>query len=444
MIAEGRRQAAEAVDAASERLNRGCFCRTLDRDALCRAFVEKTGDPTFCTELINTRPHLFSNVAVFVPAEAVAKMEAAVGAIEAMARRPAYRDAVLSWAPDIARFDPGPIGAFMGYDFHVDGAGPQLIEINTNAGGAFLNAPLARAQGLCCQDRTQIVRSIGANRFEAAVFDMFKAEWRRQKGTGLPKRVAIVDDDPAGQYLYPEFVLAQRFFRRRGIDAVIADGSRLVYEGGVLALDGQAIDLVYNRLTDFALDREEHAAVRSAYRDAAVVVTPNPRAHGLFADKRNLVILSDPERLQRLGAREPEITALAEVILQTRLVTPDNAQHLWDERKRLFFKPAGGHGGKAAYRGDKLTRSVWASIIRGGYVAQRFAPPGERAVRVDAGPGFLKVDVRLYTYAGDILLGAARLYQGQTTNFRTPGGGFAPVFQVCGVGERRRYDEAAQ
>jgi hypothetical protein len=23
---------------------------------------------------------------------------------------------------------------------------------------------------------------------------------------------------------------------------------------------------------------------------------------------------------------------------------------------------------------------------------------------------------------------AARLYQGQTTNFRTPGGGFAPVF----------------
>jgi len=25
---------------------------------------------------------------------------------------------------------------------------------------------------------------------------------------------------------------------------------------------------------------------------------------------------------------------------------------------------------------------------------------------------------------------SARLYQGQTTNFRTPGGGFAPVFLV--------------
>jgi len=27
-----------------------------------------------------------------------------------------------------------------------------------------------------------------------------------------------------------------------------------------------------------------------------------------------------------------------------------------------------------------------------------------------------------------VLLYAARMYQGQTTNFRTPGGGFAPVF----------------
>jgi hypothetical protein len=37
-----------------------------------------------------------------------------------------------------------------------------------------------------------------------------------------------------------------------------------------------------------------------------------------------------------------------------------------------------------------------------------------------------KTDVRLYTYNGDVLLGVARIYQGKTTNFRTPGGGFAP------------------
>ena len=39
----------------------------------------------------------------------------------------------------------------------------------------------------------------------------------------------------------------------------------------------------------------------------------------------------------------------------------------------------------------------------------------------------MKVDVRNYVYAGQVQLLAARLYQGQTTNFRTAGGGFAPV-----------------
>ena len=67
-------------------------------------------------------------------------MRKVVAAAETTARLPAYRNAVLSWAPEIAREDYGPRGAFMGYDFHFDGHGPRLIEINTNAGGTFLNA----------------------------------------------------------------------------------------------------------------------------------------------------------------------------------------------------------------------------------------------------------------------------------------------------------------
>ena len=42
----------------------------------------------------------------------------------------------------------------------------------------------------------------------------------------------------------------------------------------------------------------------------------------------------------------------------------------------------------------------------------------------------LKVDVRLYTYGDKVLLTAARMYRGQATDMKTPGGGFAPVFQV--------------
>jgi uncharacterized circularly permuted ATP-grasp superfamily protein len=109
------------------------------------------------------------------------------------------------------------------------------------------------------------------------------------------------------------------------------------------------------------------------------------------------------------------------------MVTPENADDLWQTRRQLFFKPVSGHGGKAVYRGDKLTKSVWADIMRADYVAQALATPSQRMIELDGVPTPRKVDLRLYTYDARPLLVAARIYQGQTTNFRTPGGGFSPV-----------------
>ena len=116
-------------------------------------------------------------------------------------------------------------------------------------------------------------------------------------------------------------------------------------------------------------------------------------------------------------------------IPDTRRVTEDVADELWATRRGYFFKPAAGFGSRAAYRGDKLTKRVWSAILEGDYIAQALVPPTVRAVTVDQEPVTLKYDVRLYTYAGKTLLLAARVYQGQTTNFRTSGGGFAPVYQ---------------
>jgi hypothetical protein len=258
---------------------------------------------------------------------------------------------------------------------------------------------------------------------------MFEEEWLLQRKVGAPRRIAIVDERPTEQYLYPEFLLAQRLFQKHGIDAVIADGSALRYEHGRLVADGEAVDLVYNRLVDFSFDRPEHQALRAAYIDGAVVVTPNPHVHALYADKRNLSLLSDQARLSAWGLPSQMLADLAGVP-HTVIVTPDNAAQLWAARRTLFFKPFGGHGSKAVYRGDKLTQRVWAEIVRGGYVAQDFAAPGERMIKLDGTAERRKTDVRLYTYDGRILLTAARLYQGQVTNLRTPGGGFAPVYAL--------------
>jgi hypothetical protein len=49
------------------------------------------------------------------------------------------------------------------------------------------------------------------------------------------------------------------------------------------------------------------------------------------------------------------------------------------------------------------------------------------------------VDLRYYVYDGRTQLLAARLYQGQTTNFRTQGGGFAPVLELADDAASREH-----
>ena len=418
----------------AERLNQVCFCITLDRPELLRALDVEVGSLGFAAALERSHPSLLSNVSVFVTPEMMVAMTQVVAAVEAAARLPGYFDAALAWAAPIAAIDFGPAGALMGYDFHITTAGPRLIEVNTNAGGAFLNAVLADAQRACCGE-AQLPGELAQPQrdFGARVAAMFFEEWRRQRGTGRPTTIAIVDDAPEDQNLFPEFRLAKALLEEQGAVVVIADAAALILDGDGLTFEGRRIDLVYNRLVDFELAEPRHAALRAAYARGGVVVTPNPHVHFLFADKRTLTLLSDSDRLQDWGLSTAHLDALRAAVPATVVVTPLNADSLWHDRRNLFFKPARGYGSKAAYRGEKLTRRVWGEILAGdagNYVAQAYAEPSVRIVEHDGMPTALKVDIRLYTYAGTVMLVAARLYQGQTTNMRTPGGGFAPVLEL--------------
>ncbi|MFN3523904.1 MAG: hypothetical protein ACK4YQ_16785 [Phenylobacterium sp.] len=425
----------DAPVSLAARLNRDCFCIDVDPAKVWRAVEAVSGGVVSCRELAEKRPHLFSTAPAFIARADVAAMEAVAMAVETVAASAAFQAEVLAGAPEVARVDHGPRGAFMGYDFHLTPDGPKLIEVNTNAGGAFLNALLAQAQVACCPQVAAVAPPDPLAAFEDAAWAMFDSEWRLAGRSGKPSVIAIVDEAPEAQYLYPEFLLAQAFFERRGVETIIVDPGALAIADGRLVAGGVGVDMVYNRLVDFALATAPAAALKSAYERGLVVVTPNPRNHALLADKRNLVLLSDTDRLARLGVPAETRDVLAASLLQTRALTPEAADRIWAERKRLFFKPAAGHAGKAVYRGDKLTRGAWdAMLAQGGYVAQALAEPSERRVRVEGAPQARKMDVRLYTYAGKTLLAAARLYSGQTTNFRTPGGGFAPVAVIADPG----------
>ena len=250
--------------ALSDRLNQGCLCITLDRKLLADTVGRAAGDSAFNIDQLGSRPNLLSNVMVFLSSDVIAEMRGIVQAIEATAKLPGYRTAVLAWAPETAQRDFGPLGAFMGYDFHLDDSGPRLIEVNTNAGGAFINALLATAQKACCGEIERGLMQMQEEDFEAHAVDVFRSEWRLQRGAGGPRRLAIVDDRPDEQYLYPEFILARQLLSKHRIDTVIGDAAALEYEAGKLLLDRQEIDLVYNRLVDFSFAESRPCGARSS------------------------------------------------------------------------------------------------------------------------------------------------------------------------------------
>ena len=423
-----------AIDA----LNSACFCFSLDPDALARALDAELGQPGL-SEMVSQRcPFLFAALPVFVATPQLQRMAQVMQAVESVVALPAYREQVLAAAPAIARLGTsGPLGVFFGYDFHLNQGQLGLIEINTNAGGAMLNAVLARAQRACCAAVDAMVPTLASvAAFEQGIVEMFHREWHLAGRTRPLASIAIVDAAPEEQYLYPEFLLFQRLFQRHGLRAVIADPAALEWRDGVLWHGDLAIDLVYNRLTDFYLEQASSAPLREAYVQQAVVLTPHPQAHALYADKRHLALFSDAARLQALGVPQATQQVLLAHVPRTEVVDAADAQRLWDTRRSLFFKPVAGFGSRAAYRGDKLTKRVWQDILAGDYVAQAIVAPGERRVGDEDTAKAMKFDLRAYTYDGAVQWVAARLYQGQTTNFRTPGGGFAPVYSSVDVSGR--------
>jgi uncharacterized protein YjiS (DUF1127 family) len=400
----------------AERLNADAHADRSGSVAL-RQRLRAQGDAWY--ELVTGRcPYLFADLPLFINASQLQQMKDVIAAVERVVNNEKWIIENGQLATEQQKLTTDPLGVFYGYDFHLNSEGAHLIEINTNAGGAFLNALFLDSQ------HEAVLPGVAAAQpdLEQVFVDMFRREWQLQRGETPLSLIAIVDEQPEQQYLYPEFLLAQRLFERAGIRVCIADPAALEARDGGVYVGEQKIDMVYNRLTDFSL--QQYPVLLHAWQQGGVVLTPSPAHYVRYADKRNLARLTDVDELHDLGVSDADIATLQSGIPHTFVVQADLEKRLWDERKKLFFKPYSGYGSKGAYRGEKLTRRVFGEILNSGYIAQQLAPPGERCI--DDGVT-LKYDVRCYVYDGKIQLVAARLYHGQTTNFRTPGGGFAQV-----------------
>lgn len=418
----------------AEELNQDCHCITVNRDKLKSSLdthLNELGlyDSGLPEKLLGKSSHLFSSSPVFLWKGHIEKMESLIQAVEQLVENDSFRQTILEKAPAIAHQNPGPKGVFFGYDFHLGKQGPQLIEINTNAGGVLLNLYLATAQEACCEEVEAFFDNPAHfQQTEDELIEMFKEEYRLMRPDQQLKSLAIVDDDPESQFLYPEFLLFKSMFARHGIEAHIAAADEFQLKNEKLMLQKKKIDLVYNRLTDFYLQLPEHQCLMEAYEKHLAVFTPSPYLYALYADKRNLVILSDQKQLKELSLDQSILDTLAESVPATVEVNAGNAEYLWQQRKQLFFKPATGYGSKGTYRGSKITRKVFSQILQSDYIAQTMIHPSERQLLVNDEPCSLKLDVRCVVYKGKIQQLSSRLYRGQTTNLRTEGGGLATIF----------------
>ncbi len=343
------------------------------------------------------------------------QMIALVRALQRLSELPVYQESIESELIPTARFEPGNHSVMMAYDFHLSEAGPQLIEVNTNAGGLW---PACLTQH---PNASAFPEKMGDKLLGTFIDDF--ALWKGDPDV-KPRSIAIIDEQPVGQFLYPEMRIFSELFEKAGISTFIIDPSELTAAPSGLFLNGKPVDMIYNRHCDFYLESHSMRHIRSAWLANQVCLSPNPRTYGLLGDKRRMIYWSDSARMSELFLKNKDLDLILSSVPSTRLLNSFNPQELWSSRKKWIFKPAASYASRGVYSGKKLTRKKFEELDPDTTLVQRWISPSQ--TRTEHGSIF-KTDFRLFSYRDQILCVTARLYRGQVTNLQTEDGGFASV-----------------
>lgn len=378
----------------------------------------KKGYPDFkeIFEKESVSPNLFSFQTVTLPVTTFDKIKEFIRLVYQLRNNSNYQRDILGSESIHPNYS-----VLMSFDFHIVDKNPKLIEINTNA-SHFLTANLMDA--FVCRNGNR------KTSFESALDKLknsFQKEWTLFSNQVL-KTICIVDEDPENQRAYFEFLLYKKMFESMGYKAFIEDPKNLKYENGNLLLKDEKIDFVYNRSTDFYFETQDSSALKEAYKNKSACFSPQPQEYELLADKKRLLDFSDEKFLEKYLSKE-DLGLFQDVVLKIIDVNTQDKESLWTDRKKYFFKPKNSFGGKGVYKGESITHKTFDQLVAAGdYVAQEFAPPPTTTItdqvshKVEA-----KYDLRFFVYNSEIQFGIARTYVGQTTNFRTLGGGFASI-----------------
>lgn len=321
----------------------------------------------------------------------------------------------INLAPQFVKYKlkkPTNYSVCMSYDFHINTQGqPELIEINTNS--SFL------ALGLELYAFLKLPNPAGAFD-ENALIKMFLQELQLSKAKenisgaheeNKKNSIAIVDENPKQQRLYLEFLIYKTLFEKYNIISDIFDISEID--------NFKKFSLIYNRTTDFYLQTPHFSEIRSLFNVGQIHLSPQPFEYFLLADKQRLIDWN--QQTEAIDSIRPSS------LLKTYDLGTADKDKIWSERKHLFFKPKNSYGGKQVYKGASMSRKVFDEVFSPDFIAQELSTPATIEAVINDQKQEFKYDLRCFAYKNELQLIVARLYQGQTTNLKSVGGGFACV-----------------
>jgi len=304
-----------------------------------------------------------------------------------------------------AEFDPGMPSVLMGYDFHLTPNGPQLIEINNNAGGLFVEEDQWLPQ--------PNIKDLPGG-LKERLQSMFASSW---------ENMAVLDEDVESQFMYPEMLAYAGLLSGQGRQAkVVSPEDIRAGDDGTLHVGEMRLDAIYNRHTDFYLESSEMAHIREAYLCGRVALTPNPRSYALLGDKGRMVDWWRPGLLDDC-LPAADVSFIRSIVPETHMLSEVGNDEAWADRKSWVFKPAARHGGKGVLLGKAMSRKRLMQMDAAETVVQRYVAPSV----VNVGGSDYKFDVRLFTHGESLIAVAGRIWQGMVTNFRTPGSGWTSL-----------------
>jgi hypothetical protein len=244
-----------------------------------------------------------------------------------------------------------------------NGETPAGAFFNDALADAFMQLPVSRA--FATNWRMTPVQS------RHGVLRVLLDSWEAWSRSRRAPRIAILDWD--GVATVVEFRLAQQYFRSHGFSCEIGDPRECTYDGTVLRLRGEPVDLIYKRVLIHELVEREgmDSPVVRAVRERAVCFLNGFRAK-ILHKKASLAVLSDDRNASWFDA--DATAAIQAHIPWTRVVEARRTVDVhgnpidllpWaaENRAHLVLKPNDDYGGAGIVLGWTVDDAEWQKAI---------------------------------------------------------------------------------